>query len=349
MAKISINTIAGLANVSEATVSRAMNNKSDVSYKTRQRICSLAKKVGYEPNIFARGLRNQSTGTIGLVVNTIVDPYFAELVEDLESQFTENGFHVMLCTTQNKSQQEPDYIKLLRGRGVDGVILIHIASGMNNSQLAYMAELQRESFPFVVLGHMEGMGIDYVTYDDEIGAYRLFSHLFEKGHRKIAFVYFDSRSADMGISGYQKVFSEHGLVVCDDYLARVATMNAPSCKEAVRKLLSLRTPPTAIVALNNFVAINVLQELTANGIDIPRDIALAQFGDTKFVSLLGHSITSVSFPTCDMAKVCTQMILDKISGIKKGNPSHAILMPELIIRESTSRNISPADEQANLV
>lgn len=348
MAKITISTVAELARVSEATVSRALNNKYDVSRETRQRICSLAKKVGYEPNILAKGLRKQSTGAIGLVVNTIKDPYFSELVEDLESQFVENGFHIMLCITQNKFQQEQDYIKLLRGRGVDGVILIHISPGMTNDQMAYITELQRESFPFVVLGHMKDMEVDYVTYNDEIGAYQLFSHLVKKGHRKIAFVYFDSRSADMSISGYQKAFSEHGLVIHSDCLVEVATMNASSCKEATKKLLHLKEPPTAIVALNNFVAINILQELAVDGINSPRDIALAQFGDTTFVSLLGHSITSVSYSTKNMAKACIQLILEKISGDKKSDPKHVILAPELMIRESTSKNVNPAGEYSIL-
>lgn len=347
MAKVTINTVAELAKVSEATVSRALNNKSDVSQNTRRRICSLAKKVGYEPSIFARGLRNQSTGAIGLVVNSIVDPYFAELVEDLESQFVKNGFHIMLCITQNKSQQEQDYIKLLRGRGVDGVILIHISPTMTNSQLAYMTELDRESFPFVVLGHMKDMDVDYVTYNDEIGAYQLFSHLVEKGHKRIAFVYSESRSADMSISGYQKVFSEHGLVMRDEYLADFVPMDASSCKEAVRKLISLENLPTAIVALNNFVTINVLRELTANGIDVPRNMSLAQFGDTRFVStMLGQSITSVSFPTRNMANACTRLMLDKISGVKKDSPKHVILTPELMVRTSTSSTICSANKQA---
>ncbi len=337
--KITIGKLAELANVSQATISRALNNKPEVNGKTKKRITDLAEKVGYEPNIMARGLKTKQTHSLGLIITNITNPYFAELTEAVEEEAAKKGFHTLLCISGNKIQKEAEYVRLLREERVDGMLIVHPGDESRLVHLDYILELKRRNFPFVIFGDMGELEVNYVTHNDELGAYKLISHLADLGHTKIGFIHEEpmSGSTQARIRGYIKALAEHDIFIVNDLLVKIKK-NDPgigAVREATRKVLGRKDRPSALVGFNDFTAFGILQAVREYGLEVPDDIAVVGFDNIELISSLDIPLTTVAFPVDIMAETAVNLVLEKIRAHNKGKISQIILEPKLIIRKSS--------------
>ena len=218
--RVNIADVAREANVSAQTVSRALNNKGEISAETRERVLETVERLGYRPNTLARGLVTQKTSTLGLIVPDIANPFFSEVARGAEDAAHGAGFSLLLCNTMEDPAREVEALRTLEAQRVDGIILC--SSRLSEQEFgAMMARL-----PAVILVNREASGNDLrsVCIDDEAGAWCATQHLLHNGRRMIAFLAGPpaSHSGRRRTQGYRHALADAGVPV-DPALSVICT------------------------------------------------------------------------------------------------------------------------------
>ncbi|MCD4823433.1 MAG: LacI family transcriptional regulator [Phycisphaerae bacterium] len=324
---ITMQQIAEKTGVSRITVSRALNNRSRISQETRRKILKEARRLNYRPNAVAKALAMKKTHTIGLVVPDITNPFVAEITKHVEDRAAVGDYSLIMCVTNNSLKKEDASIRSLMDRRVDGIIINHPQS---NAQSQCIRQLKQEKFPFVLIGTIDGMETDYVMVDLAEGAYQAVSHLIRQGHKRIAYV--RGGNGRLRLMGYKKALAEHGLGFDEELVVRCG----PGLKdgaEAAGKILAMQDRPTAIFALNDFLAMGVMDALKAANLNVPEDMALVGFDDVLLASRLSVPLTTIAQPMEQIGKLAVEILMKKIEK-PTHEPWQVMLKPQLVIRES---------------
>ena len=229
-------------------------------------------EMGYQPNILARSLRRNETGTIGLIVPDNSNPFFAEVARTVEDMGFQNGYSVILCNSDDNLDKEAAYIQVLIAKQVDGVIFI--AAGTRQDSLE---ELDRQGIPFVVADRdIKQTLADVVLVDNEQGGYDITRYLVALGHARVACIAGPSQltpSADR-VLGYRQALVESNLPV-DDSLILPGDFRYEGGESAMGRLLRAEIPPTAVFCCNDLMAIGALRAIRNAGLLVPRDVSVA--------------------------------------------------------------------------
>jgi LacI family transcriptional regulator len=331
--------IARLAGVSQALVSYVVNNNPNVKIpeETRQRIQDAIKELEYVPNALARGLRSGQTKTIGLVVPDNSNPFFAEIARVIENLGFENGYSVILCNSDYELEKENAYVDVLLAKQADGVIFISSGGDKEISQ-----KLQESHIPFVIVDReITGFQTDVVRMDYQLGGYLATKYLVKLGHQEIACITGSPRFLpnDQRLDGYYQALEEAGiplnpsLVVQGDFRIQGGSV-------AMKHLLGLQNPPTAVFACNDLMAFGAIQVIRQNGLSIPKDISIIGYDDIPFAQAMDPSLTTVAQPVPEIAQsTMTSLLRQMKNKYPAGKPSMSrqiVIQPKLIIRESTA-------------
>ncbi|MBW1972210.1 MAG: LacI family transcriptional regulator [Deltaproteobacteria bacterium] len=329
-----IKDIAKIAGVSHTTVYRALNNKPRISKETRKRILGIANRLKYQPNVLARGLIIKKTKTLGLIITTIRNPFYSELAQVIEETARNLGYSLILGCTNYDLNIEREHINILKGKGVDGIIFTSAHVKDPN-----LEELKKEEFPFVLLnrrctGCSELSKIPQVLIDNEMGGFLAVEHLIRIGHTRIGIIAGSEESSVTleRIEGAKKAFKHYGLFF-DDSLITKGNFLMPSGKIGLKDLMDSSSPPTAIFALNDYMAIGVMEEAHNLGLRVPEDLAVVGFNNIEFASFYNVSLTTIGQKKKEMGEEATKILVNMVegktekSGIKK-------FTPNLIIRNS---------------
>ena len=329
---ITIQDIAQKLGVSVSTVSKALNNYSDVSQETRIRIQDAAREMGYYPSVAAQSLRSRQTNRIGLVVNypvATVGDYLAELIIGAAQAAEQESFNIILYTTV--ADQFDRLARVCRGREVDGLLLLWV------KQIAKSAELmQSEKVPFVIVARrVSEQKLPFVVADNYGGALALTRHLISLGHRRIAFTpQPELRETNLDrFAGYQQALEEAGIPY-DERLVVPIPVESQSRYQAVISLFDMPAPPSAIFAFNDNVAIEALQTAKNRGLRVPDDIAIAGFDGMNSSLVTTPSLTTVRQPVQEIGRQAVELLVQNIS-VNTSVPQQVVLPTELIVREST--------------
>jgi LacI family transcriptional regulator len=330
-----IKDIARLARVSHTTVSRALNNKPRISRKTRDRILSVAKKLNYQPNVAARSLKVRRTKTLGLVITTIINPFYPELAQAIENTAREMGYNIILCSTNYDITLERQYIDMLKGKGVDGIIFTSTHRHDPNIE-----GLINEKFPLILVNrkiHDESVinRVDYVVVDNVHGGFVATEHLIRMGHKRIGVVLGLSQSSASveRLKGAKKALADYGLQFEPDLVFQ-GDFLMPSGIEAARKFSAMKDRPTAVFGVNDYMALGAIEGFTDQGFQIPRDVALVGFNDIEISRMKNIGLTTIGQKTYEMGSIAVRTLVEKIEGECHGVIKQIILEPELIVRES---------------
>lgn len=330
-----IKDIARVAGVSHTTVYRALNDKPRISKSTKERIISIAREFHYQPNVLAQSLVLGRSRTLGLVITTIVNPFYPELAKGIEDTALSLGYNIFLCCTNFDLSLESRYIGMLLSRGVDGIIFTSAHTRDPN-----IARLVKDQFPLIlvnrrVYGDPVMDEIDYVVVENVMGGFLAIEHLIRMGHRRIGIISGspDSSAAVERLEGARKAFVEYGLnpaelmVLEGDFLK-------PSGYEAARSFLSLRDPPSAIFGVNDYMALGAFEALLDSGLRVPEDVAVIGFNDITFSAMKGIELTTIGQKKYEMGSIAVRTLIDKIEGRTQGQVRQIALEPELIVRKS---------------
>jgi LacI family transcriptional regulator len=329
---VTIKDVAQAAGVSPSTVSRALNDSPLLREETKARILRIAAELGYERNELARGLVLGTSGAIGLVVPDIANPFFAELTRGVGERAHARGYGVVLCNTDGDLERERSYIRLLRRKRVDGLILATVTADD-----PYLKLLALSHTPFVLVSRRsQQVEAPYVGVDDLLGGKLAVEHLVELGHRKIGFIGGppDVRCSQERFQAYQDTLRRHRLPLRKGWV-KFSDFTQAAGYQAGRAMLARKTRPTAIFAANDVTALGVLRAAEELGLDIPEDLSLVGYDDISFAGLPRIELTTVAQPSFKLGQLAADWLLRMLSG-KPPRQSVKLLPPKLVVRETTA-------------
>ncbi|UCF96328.1 MAG: LacI family DNA-binding transcriptional regulator [Spirochaetaceae bacterium] len=339
IAAVTIKDIAREANVSYATVSRALNNKRGVREATRQKVLKLATEMSYTPNAIARGLVKKQTHTLGLIIPDITNPFYPEVARGIEDGAAEEGFSIFLCNTNWERERELEYLKLLAEKRADGIILAPIDNEVETAESRLTGKM-----PIVYVSNAPvGTLHSFVVIDNVLGGFLATEHLIRSGYRKIGFVGSteDSLTIAERLKGYRKALEKYGITI-DERHIQLGEFKQESGYRIMRKMISDGDYPRAIFAENDLLALGILQGVKAGGLSVPEDVAVVGFDDIPFASFPGVQLTTINQPTYEMGRKAVNILLGQIQG-SDGNlaaqSQQIYLKPRLIVRQSSGPSI----------
>ncbi len=326
---INIKEVAKLANTSITTVSRAINNSGYVKMETRKRIEETIKILGYKPLERSGGAK--ATKTFGLIVPNIENPFYGKMANHLSNVANSFNYNLLLinikCIDENKDEV---LIDLLNNR-VNGLIY---ASSYRSLEIAHLA--QDKGIPVVVLDReIKTDKITSVSVNNNYGAFIATEHLIKLGHKNIAFI---GASEKMEIStkrktGYLRALEANNISV-DERQICYGNYTMQSGFECAEMLLKDNQEITAVLAVNDLMAIGVINYLHKSGRKVPEDVSVLGFDNIELAGSITPSLTTVEYPIERMSEVVIELLLRQISDT--GNSVEALtLFPKLVVREST--------------
>jgi len=327
---LTIKDIARKTGVSITTVSRVLNKKEEgVSEKTREKVLRVMEEVNYQPNQLARGLVTKRSKMLGLIVPNISNPFFPELCRGAEDEANLRQYSLIICNSDDKSEKEKNYLRLLEEQQVDGVLL----SSKDRLSKSSKAKLQRGKVPFVLLDRgEEASNLSGVFLDNEKGGYMAGKHITDLGHRHIACITGPSeiRNVQRRLKGFQRALNEASVEIPESFII-TGDFKMESAYQLTKKFL-MENNVTAIFACNDVMACGVYQAAHELGIQIPEQLSIVGFDDIPLVTALIPKLTTVRQETYEMGRRAIELLINEI----EGETSEAVVFePTLIVREST--------------
>lgn len=329
--EVTIKDIARLAEVSYATVSRALNAKPGVRESTRRRVVTVAEELAYTPNAIARGLVKRQTHTLGLIIPDITNPFYPEVARGIEEAAAEAGYSIFLCNTNWEHSRERHYLSLLAEKRVDGVIVAPV-----DEQVEVVESTLRRSVPVVyVCSAPRNTEHSFVVIDNIRGGLLATEHLIEAGYPTVGFVgsLEDASTMDARLAGYRRAMENHGLPVLDRYI-RLGDFRQQTGYNIIRRLIREGDYPRAVFAENDLLALGVLQGVKECELKVPGNVAVVGFDDIPFASFPEVQLTTVAQPKYEMGRQAVEALLDRIRAPR--SPVRRIFLePQLIVRRSS--------------
>lgn len=347
MGRAKIQDVARAAGVSSTSVSNYLNGRfGEMRQETCARIAEAIRQLGYVPNSAARQLKTGHSRIIGLLVPSVLNPYFAELAAAVDAAAQKKGLHVILCNTQRNPERELAFVRELVAQGVRGII----AATVLKENIDPMGEFIRKGIAFVVfenIGADDRLGcVDVVTMDHEQAAEMAVDCLAGLGHRAIAYVTPTPLNPHRlsRLQGFRRAMRKHGLgegvVITNEAM--------PSCTKAyeeadlsrfghlaAHEFARLSSRPTAVIAMNDIVAFGMLSGFYELGIPIPADVSLIGIDGIGLSRFVSPSLTTIRQPYAQIAESAIDCLHTRLADPERG-ASTIILEPSLDIRVSTA-------------
>jgi LacI family transcriptional regulator len=327
--------VARLAGVSTSTVSAVLNESVVVSPKRKERVLAAMSALDYQPDAIARSLKTGRSNAIGVIVPDITNTFYPEVIRGVEVAAQAAGYSVLLCDSSEDRAIEERHFSALFSRRVDGVILACCIDSRANELVA------RRNLPVVFIDRLPPSRAVNSVCTDNVAAGRLAAeHLIGLGHKRIGML-----AGHLGLSphhdrleGFRKAMQEAHLPILDEYLI-AGNVQVEDGVGAGRRLLSLSTPPTAILASNNKLLLGVLQAVEERNLSIPKDLSVLGFDDYLWNTHFSPGLTAVAQLTGEMGKRSFELLQQLIQNTPSEDtaPKHVLISAELRIRNSTSR------------
>lgn len=328
--RVTVRDVAAAAGVSLATASRALSGGPRVNPETRRRVLRASEELGWSANALARALRTRHTGTIGVVVPSVNNPYFAMLLEGLESQLAASDRSLIVCNAGGSSAKEAERIDVLLSRMVDGLVIV-ACGGAESLPALHRAARQ---VPTVLLDRsVEDSGLDYVGTDNVEGMRLVLAHLERAGVRSVAFVGGDLRASTgrERLRGFRRHAERFEFEVLGEHSGDFSFAWGA---EAARRLLAEPRLPDAIVCSADIVAAGVLMVLHQADVAVPGQVRVTGFDNIEMDEITYPPLTSVRQAMESQTREALRL-LDARAEDRDRSGSRIVLAPELVFRESS--------------
>lgn len=326
--KETIRSIAERSGVSTTTVSRVLSGKTEkyrINKATAEKVMAVAKSCNFAPNYMAQSLSIRKSKTVGLLLPTLVNPFFAEMAHVAVGVFRQAGYTTILINTTEDEKTFEEGITTLVSRQVDGIIAA--PSGLDAS---LVEKIDRDNVPVVLIDRFyPGSELSFVTTDNYRGSVEATRYLIEHGHRNIVCINGSDNVVPISERrrGYTDAMKEAGL---ENYIS--ITGNDSTLENGyleTKLLLARKNPPSAIFALGNTIAMGAMMAIKEAGIKIPDGISLISFDNQLYLDFLDPALTRMGQPIEKMTRLAAKLLLDKMLTDKHENPQ-IMLKPELI-------------------
>jgi LacI family transcriptional regulator len=338
---LTIKDIAKLANVSQSTVSKALNDRPDIGRETKENILKIAEHHNFTPNAFGKALKTRLTESIGVIFRRddnplSSNPFYSRVLEGIEAELAFNDFNLVLHLVPEHNI--PVLPKMVRKKQVDAIVLVGI------KHEAFVRQLQDANVPVILVDPKTDIpGCSQVLIDNENGAFLATQHLIQSGHQRIGFISGElSRlSFKQRLDGYTKALKYHGLPV-EEELIRAGGVEAGY--DLTKSLLMLPNKPTAIFSANDINAIYGYKAINEFNLRIPDDISIVGFDDIDLSKMAIPPLTTVRVYKEELGSVAVRQLRQAILGEQAGHTK--IIIPVKLIKRSSVKKIGAAQQHS---
>ena len=332
---VTIKDVAKLSGFSIKTVSRVVNNLSEVSRETRQKVQHAISELGYQPNTMARSLVIGRTNTVGVIIPHSAEyifahPFFTEVLRGIAEVLSANNHNLLLYLAYEKVP----YSRVFIQRQVDGLILMSIPIGDPN-----LHGIHESGVPFVCTCRIteDDQITNYVDADFTGGVEQGMEYLLSLGHRRIAILPgpMSLVSVRLRLRGYQNAWRKHRLAEPEDYVLE-GEFSSESGHALAVKAMSLPNPPTALICGDDLIAFGAIQALKEMGYRVPEDISIIGFDDINLARFSSPPLTTVRQDTYLKGRIAAETLLTLMRGKCPSSPRQILLDTSLVIRNSTA-------------
>jgi LacI family transcriptional regulator len=330
--RASIRDVAARAGVSVTTVSHTLNATRFVSDAAKAKVHEAAHALGYVPSEVARGLKHNTTRTLGMLVPNNSNPYFAEIIRGVEHHCYGAGYSLLLCNSNDDALRQTDHLRVLAERRVDGIVLV--ASGDDDDIVACCKDLR---LPLVLVDReIDSIAVDLIEVDHAAGGELATAHLLAMGHARVACIVgpADLRPSQQREAGWRRALERAGVSPRADEVVR-GDFGPQSGATAMQQLLRSAQPPTAVFVCNDMMAIGALHAAHEAGVDVPRQLSIVGFDDIELAAYTSPPLTTVAQPKEAIGTGAAALLLERVHD-GRTVPRRAILQPELHLRASTA-------------
>lgn len=335
---VTIYDIAAKAGVSAMTVSRVINNTGKISEKTKARVRKVMEELGYVPNQMARSLVLQTSNLLFLLIADITNPFYTTLARGAEDAAKKYGYRLLFGNSDENADKERDYMDTILATRVDGALV----APAGDDSLPHLKKLRKHGVPFVLLDReVPGVDSDVVLGDSKEGARKLVNLLVAQGHRRIALLNGAPivSSARLRLEGYREALKLNDLAYESSYVLETAFGARSDLSEIETWLDCMQPSPSAILAGNNVLAVEVIRTLHKRGLDVPGDISVVCFDDLGPYSEVDPFLTVAAQQAYQFGYLGVQLLVERIGrrDAPGGVPWRKIVLPaELIVRRSAA-------------
>lgn len=294
-------------------------------------ILKKAEALNYFPNHIARSLSSKSTRTVGLILTDILNPTQTLAARTIEEELNASGYGTMFVNSDGDVEMEKRALRQLQSYQVDGLVIYPA----KRSKIAHVEAVAGGGTPILSLVQLPGSALDIVTIDDSIGGYAAAHHLVSRGHRRIAII--DGGQAVGNLDkqeGAVRACFEAGLAQEDVSIHEPDGNSATLGYATMAKIMGAATPPTAVFASTDSLAIGAMHWCREHGIAIPEDMAIVGYDNTDGAPFTCPPLTTVNYAADEISRIGVRKLLERIADPDIG-PSTRLIQPELIVRGSS--------------
>lgn len=341
MSSITIKEIAKALNLSISSVSKALNDNFDISEATKRRVHAYAKEIGYRPNLLAKNLKTGKTNTIGVILSSINNMFYSQVIEGIQQFAIVSGYDVIFMESREQPEIEKSCIEALQLRGIDGLLIAPIDETSNYELLN---SIHQKNIPVVIFDRILHQLETYkIGVDNSKGAYLATKHLIEIGRKKILNI----TGSKFGLSaerfnGYKQALLDHNIPFISNYFIQCNMQNHDlldrDLRTALMNIMNTDLRPNAILSSSDTITIRVLGVLSELGYKVPEDLAVIGYSNIDFPKSLNPSLSTIRQPATEIGRLSTEKLIEFI---KKRNwlqydPETIQLETELTFRKSTT-------------
>ncbi|HKJ41007.1 MAG TPA: LacI family DNA-binding transcriptional regulator [Sunxiuqinia sp.] len=328
----SLSDVAKKAGVSIATVSRVINNGSNVNEATRARVLKAIKELRYQPSRVAKRLRSKSASSnlIGVLIPDIQNPFYVDVFRGIEDVAYANNYAIIMCNFAQDEKKEKMYLDILQSESIDGLIAAPAHERDNK-----VIKLVKDGLPIVCFDRdLMGVDVDVVLVNNRDGAFRAVDHLAKSGYKRIAHISGLEQipSSQLREQGYREALEANGIPY-DPKLVKNGDSKHHSGVRLADELLSLPNPPDAIFTGNNLITLGALETIHKRKLKIPEDIAIIGFDDMYWSISLNPPLTAVYQPAYEIGRRAGELMIQRIKDPKRPT-IQMMLNAQLMIRSS---------------
>ena len=331
-AMVSMKNIADRCHVSVATVSKALNNHSDVGEETRLRIKQIADEMGYHPNAAARALKTHRSYNIGILLRDdahsgLTHEYFSEVLDGLKVEAEQKGYDITFINSHNNKMTYYEHCKY---RNLDGAVI-----ACAEFEDPEVIELVNRSLPTVTIDYIFN-SCTSVSSDNVKGMRELVLYILNKGHKKIAFIHGESKSevTKERLASFHRTLAEFNVEVPDEYVRASEYLNATKAEKLTKELMELKEPPTCIIYPDDLSYSGGLNAVRSMGMSVPEDVSMAGYDGIKLSQIFNPKLTTVKQNSKEIGKLAAQQLISAIESPKTTFVQRIMVEGELLPGET---------------
>ncbi|MEM9325160.1 MAG: LacI family DNA-binding transcriptional regulator [Bacteroidota bacterium] len=333
--QVTIKDLARKLDISVSTVSRALRSLPDVNPETKKRVIELAEELNYEPNTIALSLVTKRTNTVGVIIPSFIIHFYSAAITGMQEVLSARGINTIICQSAESLENEIRNVNTLLASRVDGIIG---SLSIETSSTEHLEKIKRKGIPLILFNRTTGdLHVPTAEVDDYQGAVDAVQHLVDQGFKRIAHIAGPGalNISQMRKNGYLDVLKRSNMPI-DEELILPCDFSMESGAECTERLMSLTHPPDAAFVVSDSAAFGAIRYLQDRKLRIPEDLALVGFTNEPLSSLVNPPLTTVSQPSREIGRAAAELFLAQLDQEPEDRtPSHKILKPELVIRESS--------------